>query len=235
MHELRNRVYIRQRLSNRDESRVWDLLLAEYQAIKESGQHFWSLAIALATLGVSAVGGAVVLMTFTCSREVASACFPKEGWLVVPLVPYAICVMFVQQAALQNARSTYERALERRVRELTQTHIEPFPPTRLAVPSFEELTSQMFDPRNLARGSLLVWVSAIPYLVLLLTFAAVCAVALTQLPHGSIISWFLTGYITLFAILVYGVICALSPSLLTKLIAASPVAAQEPKTSPISL
>ncbi len=66
------------------------LLVAELAAARAGAEQFWMVVLALATLGVSSVGGAVALVSATCGDSEASGCFPQLGWVVIPTVPYAV-------------------------------------------------------------------------------------------------------------------------------------------------
>lgn len=174
------------------------ILLAELAAIKAGAEQFWALVIALSALGVSSVGGAVALVGVTCEGAYARGCFPRAAWFFVPLIPFAITALFVQQAALQNARATYERALERALRRSYPPIARPDMSLSIPVPSFAEIVSRMFDPNRLLKRPLLVWVSVFPYAVVLMVDIAVVVVTWQQLPAP--------GYWRSGAVVVYGVL-----------------------------
>lgn len=195
-----------------------EILLADLASIKAGAEQFWALVIALAALGVSSVGGAVALVGVTCQEAAARGCFPPAAWLPVPLIPFAITAMFVQQAALQNARATYERALERVIRRSRPPVIRPDMSGPIPVPSFAEIASRMFDPRRVLRRPLLLWVSVFPYAVVLMVDIAVIVIMGQQLPGtGYWRCGGVAGYVLLLGMFARTLVTALSPGLLGRL------------------
>lgn len=129
-------------------------LEAEYSKVRDDSRNFWVLVSALFSVPIAIVGGLAALSSDACPIPRAKdSCAPGSPWLwfLAPLAPITLTILVIQQIVLATARSTYERALERRIVDLRRVRVNPPPPLTqtehgaVLVPSYSRISNAFFD------------------------------------------------------------------------------------------
>ncbi len=131
-------------------------LQEEYTRVRDDSRTFWAVISALLSVAVLLVGGLVAIAVESCHGSVTSNCLAVSDWiwLGLPVGPITVVALVVQQTALSSTRSTYEKAIEERIRSLRPVVIEVPPdessrePITLTIPAYSVIMNRFTDWRR---------------------------------------------------------------------------------------
>ena len=187
---------------------TWELLLHEHSHVRDSSRNFWALLAALTSIGVVVLGGVVTLAQQpTCRTKEVRDCVPPSVWAIVPLVPLALTSLLVQQVAMHQIRSGYNRDLERAIRTHPRRLEEALGTITLAdganiAPALGEVNNQLFRVTVGKRAA--YWLTLFPLFCLsILTFASFFILngAVVVVAYNKVHRWDARGEFTAFFLL----------------------------------
>lgn len=156
--------------------------------------------------------------TPVCATKKVEHCIPFEAWALVPLVPLGLAALLVQQVALHQIRSVYNRDLEESMRDHPQRSEErngAVPPGAAIAPGLGLVNKQLFDyPKTFKTSPLLLLflLSVVTQVALFVLNGATAVVAYTKTQgwaaRGEVTGMYLFGFA---AVTLAGLYAALAP------------------------